>query len=98
MVDREQPQVSAEGSVTLRYWASARAAAGVDSEVFSVSGPIPLSDLLRRATQPRDRRFADVVGCCSVMVGDRPVTTEDPAGVLVQPGATVELLPPFAGG
>jgi molybdopterin converting factor small subunit len=32
------------------------------------------------------------------MVGDRPVTTGDPASVIVAPGATVEFLPPFAGG
>ena len=32
------------------------------------------------------------------MVGDRPVDTGDPASVVVQPGATVEFLPPFAGG
>jgi sulfur-carrier protein len=89
---------AASGDVTVRYWAAARAAAGVDSETFAVSGPTPLSDLLAWAKGPRDRRFADVVGCCSVMVGDRPVTTEDPSAVLVQPGSTVELLPPFAGG
>ncbi len=43
-------------------------------------------------------RFAEVLSCCSMMVGDRPVTTGDPEQVLVQPGATVEFLPPFAGG
>lgn len=87
-----------EGHVTLRYWAAARAAAGVDTEDVPVAGPVPLATLLTWAKSTRDRRFSDVVGCCSVMVGDRPVTTEDPATVLVQPGATVELLPPFAGG
>lgn len=97
-MNAEGSQASAESVVTVRYWASARAAAGVDSETFAVAGPTPLADLLGRARAPRDRRFSDVVACCSVMVGDRPVTTEDPADVLVAPGATVELLPPFAGG
>ena len=44
-------------------------------------------------------RFADVLGVCSVLVGDRPVgdaTTRRPS--IVAPGTTVEFLPPFAGG
>mgnify|MGYP000978149611 FL=1 len=35
---------------------------------------------------------------CSTLVGDRPVSTDDPGDVLVQPGSSVEFLPPFAGG
>ena len=88
-----------DGRVTLRYWASARAAAGTDSEALAVSGPVSLAELVTRVREAHDsRRFSDVLSCCSVMVGDRPVTTDDPAAVIVQPGATVEFLPPFAGG
>ncbi len=86
------------GQVTLRYWASARAAAGTDSDALEVSGPVPLADLIARVRAAHTSRFSDVIGCCSVMVGDRPVTTDDPASVIVEPGATVEFLPPFAGG
>jgi sulfur-carrier protein len=39
-----------------------------------------------------------VLGVCAALVDDRPVGTADPATVLVHPGATVEFLPPFAGG
>jgi hypothetical protein len=39
-----------------------------------------------------------VLASCSVLVGDRPVSTLDPALVVVRPGETVEFLPPFAGG
>jgi len=39
-----------------------------------------------------------VLEICSVLVGDRPVATEDPDTVTVEPGQTVEFLPPFAGG
>ena len=35
---------------------------------------------------------------CSVLVGDRPVRSQDPESVVVRPGEVVELLPPFAGG
>ena len=88
------------GLVTLRYWASARAAAGTDSDTVQVDGPVPLGDLIAhaRAAHADSSRFSDVIGCCSVMVGDRPVTTDDPATVIVRPGSTVEFLPPFAGG
>ena len=88
------------GSVTVRYWAAARAAAGVDSDVVPVTGGMTLADVL---TQVRERhadrpRLDAVVAVCSVLVGDRPVGSADPGGVRVQPGDTVELLPPFAGG
>jgi len=91
---------TSDGRVTLRYWASARAAAGTDSDALEVTGPVSLAELVgrARAAHADSPRFADVLSCCSVMVGDRPVTTNDPAAVIVQPGSTVEFLPPFAGG
>ena len=93
------PPITSGGHVTLRYWASARAAAGTDSDALEVTGPVSLADLLGRAKAAHDSvRFRDVLACCSVMVGDRPVTTDDPAAVVVHPGETVEFLPPFAGG
>ncbi len=93
-------QTTSSGRVTLRYWASARAAAGTDTDALEVSGPVSLAELTKRAREAHadSSRFADVLSCCSVMVGDRPVTTDDPHSVTVQPGATVEFLPPFAGG
>lgn len=99
MGDGQVDSAHGEGRVTLRYWAAARAAAGTDSDDIVVAGPTALSELLRAARAAHEgRRFSDVLGCCSVMVGDRPVTTEDPDDVVVPPGATVEFLPPFAGG
>jgi hypothetical protein len=61
---------------------------------------VSLAELVSRAREAHadSSRFADVLSCCSMMVGDRPVTTDDPAAVIVQPGSTVEFLPPFAGG
>ena len=90
---------SPETAVTVRYWAGARAAAGVAEDVFAVPGPVTLADVVRRvlAAHPDDRT-ARVVGVCSVLVGDRPLGGRDPEDVLVAPGTTVELLPPFAGG
>lgn len=86
--------------VVVHYWAAARAAAGVESDVVEVADGMPLSKLLdvvleRHADRPR---LKDVVAVCSVLVGDRPVGTSDPDAVVVRHGDTVELLPPFAGG
>ena len=86
------------GEIVVRYWAAARAAAGIDQERFPA--PTTLADLLGAVRdRHRDRpRLADVLAVCSVLVGDRPVGTRDPASVVLGPDDTVELLPPFAGG
>ena len=86
--------------VTVRYWAAARAAAGVDSDTVDVGEGTTLGVLLKTVRELHaDRpRLPDVVGVCSVLVGDRPVGATDPDDVAIRPGDTVELLPPFAGG
>ncbi len=85
--------------ITVRYWAAARAAAGTDHDELTVDGPITLAEVVRRAvaTHP-EGRLPGVLEVCSVLVGDRPVKTQDPAAVEVRPGDSVEFLPPFAGG
>ena len=93
-------ETGAEGDVVhVHYWASARSAAGRDGDEVSVSGPTTLADLLAAVHRLHPgTRLPDVLASCSVLVGDRPVSTEDPADVVVEPGASVEFLPPFAGG
>lgn len=91
---------SPAGHVRLRYWASVRAAAGVEEDVIDVSGPVTLEAVKDRARQlhAASARFAAVLDTCSVLVGDRPVSSGDPSAVLIPAGETVEFLPPFAGG
>ena len=85
--------------ITVRYWASARAAAGVESDALPVTGPLTLADVVRRsAALHPGTRLPGVLEACSVLVGDQPVKSRDPESVLVRPGQTVEFLPPFAGG
>lgn len=89
--------------IRVRYWAAARAAAGVPEEIVEVNGPISLTNLraelvASHVAQRSDTRLAAVLPICSVLVGDRPVSSEDPAQVVVRPGDVVEFLPPFAGG
>lgn len=83
--------------MTVRFWASARAAAGHETESVPAGS---LADVLAavRAANPDNKRLVDVMAMCSVLIGDVPVTTSEPAEVDVPPGSTVELLPPFAGG
>lgn len=85
--------------ITVRYWAGARAAAGVETDVIEALGPVSLADLRTRAAALHpDTRLAAVLSVCAVLVGDEPASSADPAAVLIQPGAIVEFLPPFAGG
>lgn len=85
--------------IEVHYWASARAAAGVAGDTLDVDGPITLEEVVRRALALHPgTRLPDVLQVCSTLVGDRPVNIEDPGAVLVEPGSSVEFLPPFAGG
>jgi molybdopterin synthase sulfur carrier subunit len=85
--------------ITVRYWASARAAAGVETDTLAVSGPLSLADVVRRAAALHPgTRLPSVLEACSVLLGDQPVKSRDPHEVTVRPGQTVEFLPPFAGG
>jgi molybdopterin synthase sulfur carrier subunit len=83
--------------VTLRYWASLRAAAGTAEEVVDADSLADALAIARRmhAEQPR---FAAVLGICSVIVDGAPVGGRDHATVPLGDGSVVELLPPFAGG
>ena len=88
------------GSVTVRYWAAAKSAAGVDSDVLEVTEPTTLDVVVKRVLELHaDRpKLADVVAVCSILLGDKPVGARQPEEVCVKPGDTVEILPPFAGG
>lgn len=87
------------GEITVRYWAAARAAAGVDTDQLAVDGPVNLAQVLDRVrTLHAGSRFGSVLGTCSLLVGDRPVAAHDPEQVVVRPGDAVEVLPAFAGG
>jgi molybdopterin converting factor small subunit len=92
--------VSGVGHVTVRYWAAARAAAGVDAEPVPVEEGATLADVLAevRSRHGARSRLTEVLAVCSVLVGDRPVGSRAPEDVRLAAGDTVELLPPFAGG
>jgi molybdopterin converting factor small subunit len=90
---------SRETAITVRYWAGARAAAGTAEDVLEATGELSLADVVARVLERHPgEQMARTVGVCSVLLGDQPVRTQDPAAVVVRPGDVVELLPPFAGG
>ena len=91
---------TAAPTAQVRYWAAARAAAGVERADVGVAAGTTLADVLRRVRDLHaDRpRLDDVIAVCSVLIGDQPVGGRAPEEVPVRPGDTVELLPPFAGG
>jgi molybdopterin converting factor small subunit len=86
-----------ENDVTVHYWASARSAAGMAEERVPPGTLAELMDEISRRHRDRDR-FDDVIGTCSILVGDTPVGAREPATIALHAGDTVEFLPPFAGG
>ena len=80
----------ADVDVTIRYWASARAAAGCDSERF---GGHRVGDVLAAAAAAHTG-LGVVLGVSTILLDGRQVTAAEP----LTEGATLEVLPPFAGG
>ncbi|MCI0139943.1 MoaD/ThiS family protein, partial [Enterococcus faecalis] len=62
-------------SITVRYWAAARAATGRHGDDFAVAEPLTLAEL-RRLIVARYPDADAVIGLCSVLVNDRPVNGE----------------------
>jgi molybdopterin synthase sulfur carrier subunit len=79
-------------TVTVRYFAGARAATGVDTEELPAA---TLDELVGRIVDVHGDRLARVLTACSFLVDG--TSTRDPA-VSLAPGAVVDVLPPFAGG
>ena len=80
---------------TLRYWAAARAAAGVAEEPYCA---VTLAEALAAARERHPDEFARVLARCSFVVDGDPVGRRAAADVVLPDGGTVEVLPPFAGG
>jgi molybdopterin synthase sulfur carrier subunit len=78
--------------LTVRYFAGARAAAGVPAESIDAA---TIDDLTRILTDRHGERLAVVVKAASFLVDG--VTCHDRQASLPS-GATVDVLPPFAGG
>ena len=77
---------------TVRYFAGARAAVGVDTETRDAG---TLEELVGQIVDAHGERLEKVLTACSFLVDG--TSTRDRAMPL-QPTSTVDVLPPFAGG
>jgi molybdopterin converting factor small subunit len=90
-------------TVTLRYWAAAKQAAGVAEETISAE---TLAAALEVALSAREQTGAPgtggglraVLARSSFLVDGAPVGGRAPESVALPEAAVVEVLPPFAGG
>jgi sulfur-carrier protein len=85
------PSEQSAGTVTVRYWAGARAAAGVDSDV--ISGCATVRDAVA-AVNRLHPGLGSVTAVSSLLLEGRPAAPADP----LHGGSVLEVLPPFAGG
>jgi len=81
--------------VLVRYFAAARAAAGVSEERVAAGS---LAEVLVAIASGKSAQFARVLAICSFLVDEQPVGSQPHADVVVAPGGTLDVLPPFAGG
>jgi sulfur-carrier protein len=84
-------------TVTLRYWAAAKDAAGVAEETVAAE---TLAAALAGAGAGTDRggRLREVLARSSFLIDGQPVGVRPPDSVELADGAVIEVLPPFAGG
>jgi molybdopterin synthase sulfur carrier subunit len=84
--------------VQVRYWAAAKAAAGLAEESFPYEPDLAALLDAVRARHGADGRLAEVLARCSYLVDEVSPGRRPPADVRLPEGATVDVLPPFAGG
>jgi molybdopterin converting factor small subunit len=82
-------------TVSLHYWAGAKAAAGLSEEKIDARSVAEALDVARRRRS--DPRFDRVLQVSSVLIDGRTAHQEDLERQLTQ-AVQVEVLPPFAGG
>ncbi|MGP4019398.1 MoaD/ThiS family protein [Saccharopolyspora sp. 5N708] len=86
-------------AVRVRYFAGARAAAGVQEETVRIPRPgdraVTVSDAIAAALNLHDEKLTKVLPACSFLLDGVAVRDR---GVEVADDATLDVLPPFAGG
>ena len=83
--------------VTIRYWAAAKDAAGTPEELVEAE---TLARALATVLDGRlgDDRLRQVIARSSFLVNALPVRRDAHEETVLEDGATIEVLPPFAGG
>ena len=81
-------------TVTVRYFAGAKAAAGLSEEAVEVRDRASVAGLVDVLVQRHGDRLAQVLTACTFLVDEVAGGPERP----LRDGARVDVLPPFAGG
>jgi molybdopterin converting factor small subunit len=81
--------------LTVRYFAGARAAAGVPDENIEVDGTPTVADVLTLVHERHGEPLARVLAAASFLLDGVAVRDR---GTPVRSGALLDVLPPFAGG
>lgn len=83
-------------TVTIRYWAAAKEAAGVAEEQHTAG---TLAEALAAAVAAGDRtQLSAVLTRSSFLIDANPVGRRAAESVVLADGNVIEVLPPFAGG
>lgn len=81
-------------TITVRYFAAARAAAGSESEQLTVRAGATVGELVD-TLGARSQELARVLSRCSYLCDGMAIRDQ---GQPLQAGTTIDVLPPFAGG
>ena len=81
--------------MTVRYFAAARAAAGVETEAVDVPPGATVDILLKAVRGAHGDEFGRVLDRCSFLLDEVAVRDRD---TVLPAGASLDVLPPFAGG
>ena len=82
-------------TVTVRYFAAARSAAGLDTEALEIAADASVGDVITAASARHGVALERVLQRCSFLLDE--VAVRDRSAP-VPDGATLDVLPPFAGG
>lgn len=83
--------------VTIRYWAAAREAAGTPEEsvdAVSLAGALDAAV----ARRPSGSRLPEIFARSSFLIDANPAGRAAKESIMLDDGAVIEVLPPFAGG
>ncbi len=93
--EQSAPGHGSAATVTVRYFAGARAAAGVASEPVDLRPGGTVDDVLALAADRHGPVLDKVLSACSVLLDEVAVRDRS---VAPRPGSVLDVLPPFAGG
>lgn len=82
-------------TVQVRYFAGARAAAGVTEEFLALPAGSTVADAAREITARHGEKLAGVLTACSFLVDGIAVRSR---ATRLSDGSQLDVLPPFAGG